>query len=133
MSEALPKRSGDKLWQMPQDPLCTSSHLSLQWEKQSEKQAPGKARIRVPLIVKTMITHTARLISIHEAHSLLKFKSANSGLHCLCPAAYTWHQIYPLGMHYCLQETSTHPFQNRPHSIVLFPGLCRGILCHIIS
>lgn len=24
---------------MPQEPLCTSSHLSLQWAKESEKQA----------------------------------------------------------------------------------------------
>lgn len=101
--------------------------------KTVRKTGTWKARIRVPLILETMISHTARLISIRVAHSLLQFKSANGGLHCLCPAAYTWHQIYPLGMHYCLQETSTHPFQNRPHSIVAFPGLCRGILCHIFS
>lgn len=80
-----------------------------------------------------MISHTARLISISVAHSLLQLKSANGGLQCLCSAAYTWHQISPLGTHHSLQETSTHPLQNRPHSTVVFPGLCRGILCHILS
>lgn len=67
------------------------------------------------------------------AHSLLQLKSADGGLQCLCSAAYTWHQIYPLGTHHCLQETSTHPLQNRPRSIIVFPGLCRGILHHILS
>lgn len=80
-----------------------------------------------------MISHTARLISISVAHSLLQFKSANGGLQCLCSAAYTWHQIYPLGTHYCLQK-STHPFQNRPRSIVVFPGPARVYaMPHLLS
>lgn len=92
-SEALPKSSHDKLWQMPQDPLCTSSHLSLQSQKNRHL---GKTRIRAHLILKTVRSHTARLISLSVEHSLLQFKSANGGLECLCSAAYTWHQIYPL-------------------------------------
>lgn len=125
-SEALPKRSCGK---------CHGTHsvLACSGQKSQKNRHLGKTRTRAHLMLKTMISHTARLISVSVAHSLLQFKSANGGLQCLCSAAHTWHQICPPGTHYCLQETSTHPLQNRPHTIIVFPGLCRAILYHILS
>lgn len=116
---------------MPQDPLCASSNLNLQWARVRKTGTWAKAESQYSWFC--VISHTARLISVSVAHSLLQFKSANGGLQCLCSAAYTWHQICPLGTHSCLQETSTHPFQDRPHNIIVFPGLFRAILCHILS
>lgn len=117
---------------MAQEPLGASPHLSLQGQE-SEKQAPGQNQNHSTADSVCYLSHTARLISISVAHSLLQFKSANGGLQCLCSAAYTWHQMYPLGTHYCLQETSTHPFQNRPLKTIVFPGLCRAILWYTLS
>ena len=125
---------------MPRDSFCTSSHLDLQWARQSEIHL-GKTRTRVHLILKTEISHTARLISISAAHSLLQFKSANSGLHCLFSAAYTMHQICLLGTRYYLQEyvpqryVCSHPLpeQAKTTQYHVFPALCRGTLCHVPS
>lgn len=94
-----------------------------------------KKRIQVLLILKTEISHMARLISISAAHSLLQFKSANGGLHCLFSAAYTMHQICLLGTRYYLQEyvppryICSHPLRNRqrPHSIMLYFQLSAGV------
>lgn len=116
---------------MPRDPLYASSHLSLQWARVRKTGTWAKPESQYSWFC--VISHTARLISISVAHSLLQFKSANGGLQCLCSAAYKWHQMYPPGTHYCLQETGTHPFQNRPHKIIVFPGLCRAILWYTLS
>lgn len=109
-----------------------NSVLALTWtcnRRDSQKYRHlGKTRIRVYLILKTEISHTARLISISAAHSLLQFKSANGGLHCLFSAAYTMHQICLLGTRYYLQEyvpqryVCSHLLRNRqrPHSITLY-------------
>lgn len=117
----------------------THSELALTWScnrQDSQKYRHlGKTRIRVHLILKTELSHTARLISISAAHSLLQFKSANGGLHCLFSAAYTIHQIGLLGTRYSLQEyvpqryVSSHPHRNRqrPHSIMLYFQPSEGV------
>lgn len=123
----------------------THSELALTWicnRQDSQKYRHlGRTRIRVHLILKTELSHTARLISISAAHSLLQFKSANGGLHCLFSAAYTIHQIGLLGTRYSarvcspeIRKLPSTPEQAKTTQYhVVFPALWRGILCHVLS
>lgn len=120
---------------MPQDSLCTSSHLDLHRPESQKYLHLGKTSTRVHLIVKTEISCVARLISINAAYSLLPIKSANGGLQCLFSAAYTMHWICLPGTRYYPQEyipqryMCSHPLciRQRPHSSTLYFQLSAGV------